>query len=299
MKSIFIIILFIISSCYLSAQSSLKYQYKTILLLNDSNLYVNTKLSDIKAILFGAKEIGYHSFYSNTHQLHATFIKKDDFFIFEEYDLDGNIIAKGKYIQNVLFCKKDTQNILSPITLKEIEKHITCYYNLVKVGVWEYTKSSNEKIIGNYFNGKKDGIWKCYLNENYLSHIQMYKLGIMTKDSSIHQVTNYTKDSLRAILDNGIWYATNINQIDTTYILQKESKDFSFDYTLKFSTDNLFERNSKFIIENSTLNSIKGKWIWNEDNTLTLSSVNRLITLQFLYIDNKEIIIKEIHQQKI
>lgn len=298
MRSAVIFSLFIFVYFGTQAQSMLKFQYKTALLLNDSNMYVIPDASDIKAINYGGKEIAYHSFFKNTHQLHATFIKKDDYYIFEEYNTAGNIIAKGKFIQNVLYCKKDTQNIFSPITLKEIEKHITCYYNLVKVGIWEYNTLRNEKIIGNYFNGKKDGIWKSYINDSYLSNIKTYKLDVVLKDSSIHQISNYNKDSLKSLLD-GVWYATTINKADSTYILQRDSKDFSFEYSIKIMNDQLFERNAKFIIENSPLNSLKGNWKWNDDNTLSLSTSNQNIIIQFLYIDKKEIIIKEIHQQKI
>jgi len=280
------------------SQALMKYQYKSVLLLNDSSIYVNNDASIQKPINYGGKEIGFHTFYNQSNILHATFIKKDDFYIYEEYDQQGNIIAKGKLIQNVLYCKKDSQIIFSPITLKEIEKHVTCYYSLVKIGVWEYHDIEQNKLIGNYFNGKKDGIWKSYLNNTYLSNIKWYKMDRLVRDSNVHSINQYQKDSLNHLL-GGLWYATIIDTNHQTAILERKTKDYSFDYCLKLFSNNLFERNKKFIVENNPNNSLKGAWKWNDDNTITLSSNEQHITLQFLYIDKNEIIIKEIHQSKI
>lgn len=280
------------------SQGLIKSQYKSVLLLNDSSIYVNNDASIQKPIIYAGKEIGFHTFYNHSNILHATFIKKDDFYIYEEYDQLGNIIAKGKLIQNVLYCKKDSQMILSPITLKEIEKHITCYYSLVKIGAWEYHDLDHNKLTGNYFNGKKDGTWKNYLNNSYLSNIKWYKMDSLIRDSNVHSIHQFHKDSLNHML-GGMWYATIIGSDQQTALLERKTNDYSFDYSLKLSNDNLFERNKKFIVENNPFNSMKGQWKWNDDNTITLSTNNQLITLQFLYIDKNEIIIKEIHQSKI
>ena len=290
MKKISFIALLVLSSCIVFAQSLVKNQYKSALLLNDSTIYSINDIPTIQAIQYASKEIGYHAFYKESHLLHATFIKKDEFFIFEEYDQSGNIISKGKLLQNVMYCKKDSHSIMSPITLKEIEKHITCYYNLIKIGQWEYNYN-DIKTKGNYFNGKKDGIWKTYVNDNRLSNISTYKMDSIVSDSNINSVNNYTKDSLRNLL-NSTWYVTPINKKSATFIFEKNTNDYTFDYTLKINNDNLFEKSYKFKIDN-TPNNFTGNWRLNDDKSVTLTYNNKEIILYILYIDNKEIIIKE------
>jgi hypothetical protein len=290
MNKIFFIVLLITYSCIVYSQSLVKNQYKSVLLLNDSSIYSINDIPTIQAIQYAGKEIGYHAFYKESHLLHATFIKKDEFFVFEEYDQNGHIISKGKLLQNVIYCKKDSQSILSPITLKEIEKHITCYYNLIKIGQWEYNYN-DIKTKGNYFNGKKDGIWKTFINDNRLSNLRTYKMDSILADSNINSVNNYSKDSLSNLL-NSIWYVTPINKNTSTFIFEKNTNDYTFDYTLKINNNNLFEKSYKFKIDN-TPNNFTGNWRLNDDKSLTLTYNNKETILYILYIDNKEIIIKE------
>lgn len=280
------------------SQGSIKYQIKNEVLFADSNLYEAKESPTIKPISYLGKDIAYHAFYNHSNILHAVFIKKEDQFVFEEYAMSGAIIAKGKLMQNMLYCVKDTHNILSPITLKVTEKHITCYYSLLKVGKWEIMDEEQNIHSGNYFNGKKDGVWKYYINKDYLSNIQIYRMDSLLQDSNVHHVSNYSKDSLSHLL-GGLWYASILDKNTHTMILKREVKDYSYDYSLKMLADNNFERNKQFIVANDPETSMKGNWEWNADNSLTLNAHKQQIRLQFLYVDKKEIIIKEIHQPKI
>ena len=105
-------------------------------------------------------------------------------------------------------------------------------------------------------------------------------------------------DSLSHLL-GGLWYASILDKNTHTLILKREVKDYTYDFSLKMLADNNFERNKQFIVANDPETSMKGNWQWNADNSLTLNANKQQITLQFLYVDKKEIIIKEIHQPKI
>jgi outer membrane receptor for ferric coprogen and ferric-rhodotorulic acid len=113
----------------------------------------------------------------------------------------------------------------------------------------------------------------------------------IVSDSNINSVNNYSKDSLANLL-NSTWYVTPINKKSATFIFEKNTNDYTFDYTLKINNDNLFEKSYKFKIDN-TPNNFTGNWRLNDDKSLTLTYNNKKTILYILYIDNKEIIIKE------
>lgn len=280
-----------------SMHAQLKLNYKTEYLFHDTllyNIYDNPRIQHVK---IAGKDVLFHAYYKHSQILHAVFLKKDDFFYFEEYTYDGDVCARGKLVTNPKYCKKDTQHIFSPITLKEIENTITCYYALVKVGQWEYINEQTT-LSGSYFNGKKEGIWKKTIGNNLVSNIYSYKSDSLYKDSSIANIQNYQNDSLYNIL-HGVWFASRMSKQGDTYILERENREFTFDYSLKFKNDFSFERNNKFLIDKHPHNHNEGTWSWNNDKTLSLITAEEKTTYQILYIDKKRIIVQKIIYQKI